>query len=101
MSLYQLCYSVGDAFEGVVFLEARSHGAALSAAEREGIAPGGDCHVIELHPDDARVIPSGFISRLLGADAIAELERILMSRLQKKPAAPSTRRRAGALRARA
>jgi hypothetical protein len=101
MSLYQLCYSVGDAFEGVVFLEARSHGAALWAAKQEGIAPNADCHVIELHPDDARVIPSGFIGRLLGVDELAELERILMSRLHRKPAAPSARRRTRGLRARA
>lgn len=53
MGLYQLCYSVGGAFAGIIFLEASSLGAALWRAERAGIAPGADCDVLELHPDDA------------------------------------------------
>jgi hypothetical protein len=94
MGLYQLCYTVGGAFEGVLFLEAGSHGAALWQADREGIAPGDECDVIELHPDDARAIPEEFIGRLLNEDDATELERTLIAGMRKKPAAPSVRRTA-------
>jgi hypothetical protein len=80
MGLYQLCFSVGGAFEGIIFLEASSLGAALWRAERAGIAPGGgECDVLELHPDDARIIPERFIGRLLNRDEIAILERTLIA----------------------
>jgi hypothetical protein len=93
MGLYQLCYSVGGAFEGVVFLEAGSPGAALWQAERDGVAPSSECDALELHPDDARTIPDRFIGRLLGKDEVTDLERILIAGLRKKPAAVSARRR--------
>jgi hypothetical protein len=93
MGLYQLCYSVGGAFEGVVFVEAGSLGAALWEAARDGIAPSTECDAIELHRDDARMIPEKFIGRLLREDEVTDLERILIAGLPKKPAAHSARRR--------
>ena len=92
MGLYQLCYSVGGAFEGIVFLEASSLGAALWRAERAGIAPGAECDVLELHSDDARIIPEKYIGRLLDRDEVADLEHILIAGSPKKPATTSVRR---------
>jgi hypothetical protein len=68
MRLYQLCFRVGGAFEGALFIEASSVGAALWEAARAGLDPGGECDGIELHPDDARAIPRKFFGRLLDAD---------------------------------
>ena len=92
MGLYQLCYRVGGAFEGVVFVEASSLGAALWQADRQGLDPGGECDGIELHPDDAEAIPRKFIGRLLGEDEVADLGRILLAGICKRPPAPSVRR---------
>jgi hypothetical protein len=92
MGLYQLYYRVGGAFEGVIFLEASSLGAALWRAEQAGIAAGAECDVLELHPDDARIIPEKYIGRLLDRDEVADLERILIAGSPKKPAATSERR---------
>ncbi len=72
MGLYQLSYRVGGAFEGVAFVEASSLGAALWQADRQGLDPGGECDGIELHPDDARVVPRKFIGRLLRKDELAD-----------------------------
>jgi hypothetical protein len=92
MGLYQLYYSVGGAFEGIIFLEASSLGAALWRAERAGIASGAECDVLELHSDDARVIPEKYIGRLLDRDEVADLEHILIAGSPKKPATTSVRR---------
>ena len=79
LALYQLCYSVGGAFAGIIFLEASSLGGALWRAERAGIAPSAECDVLELHPDDARIIPEKYIGRLLDRDEVADLEHILIA----------------------
>jgi hypothetical protein len=75
-----------------VFVDASSLGAALWQANRQGLDPGGECDGIELHPDDARAIPRKFIGRLLGEDEAADLERIVLAGIRKKPPAPSVRR---------
>ncbi len=93
MRVYQLCFRVGGAFEGVLFIEASSLGAALWEAERSGIDPGGECDAIELHADDAQAIPRKFIGRLLDEDELTELERVLLAKMRKRPPAPSIRRR--------
>ena len=93
MRLYQLCYRVGGAFEGALFIEASSLGAALWEAERAGLHLGDDCDGIELHPDDARLIPREFIGRVLGQDELVEFERVLLANMHKRPPAPSIRRR--------
>jgi hypothetical protein len=92
MGLYQLCYRVGGAFEGVAFVEASSLGAALWQADRQGLDPGGERDGIELHPDDARLIPRKFIGRLLGEDEVADLDRVLCADIRKRPPAQSVRR---------
>jgi hypothetical protein len=89
MGLYQLCYRVGSAFEGVVFLEATSLGAALWQAERDGIAPSSECDALELHPDDARIIPQRFVEQLLREEEVSELERILIAGHRSNPCVDS------------
>ncbi len=91
-SLYSLCYRIGGSYEGVVLLEADSLPAAVLRAELVLLYPGGECEGHALSPDDARVIPGKFIGRLLDEIEFADLERILVANVRKKPAAPSVRR---------
>jgi hypothetical protein len=101
MGLYQLYYRAGDAFAGVIFVEANSLGNAPWRADRTGLDPGGECHCIELHSDDADGIPRSFIGRLLDQDEVSELERIMVACIPKKAPAPSVRRFAARPRRRA
>jgi hypothetical protein len=101
MGLYQLYYRAGDAFAGVIFIEANSLGDALWRADRTGLDPGGECHCIELHADDADGIPRSFIGRLLNQDEVSELDRIMVACIPKKGSVPSVRRLAARGRRRA
>jgi hypothetical protein len=76
MSLYWLCYRVGESFEGVAIVEATSLPEAQRRAEVEG-------H--EINAVDVRAIPRRFMRRRLGEDEVTDLEHILVSRMPKKP----------------
>ena len=91
-SLYWLCYRVGGCFEGLLLIKAHSLTAARLRADVEGLDPGGECEAREMHPDDARAVPKRFIGRVLDEEEVADLERILVAAMKKKPAAPSVRR---------
>jgi hypothetical protein len=94
-SLHWLCFRVGGCFEGLLLIEAHSLQAARMHADLSGLDPGGECEGRELHPDDARAIPRRFIGRLLDEDEVADLERILVAAMHKKPRAASVRRASG------
>ena len=92
MGLYRLVYSFGGAFDGVLLVEANSVGAALWQAHGEELDPGSDCHCVEVDPEDARNIPLEFIGHLLDQDEAAELDRMMVERMPKRPPVPSVRR---------
>jgi hypothetical protein len=84
-----LCYRVDGEFKGLVLLEAESRAHASVRAELEDLSPGGDCEIYEVGPDEAQSIPGRFIGVALGPEAVAELERVIVESIPKKPSAPS------------
>jgi hypothetical protein len=99
-SLYWLCYRVGGSFKGLVLLVAESRDDAWMRAELEDLSPGGDCESCEVGTEEAKIIPSKFIGKLLGKDEVAELEKIVLTNTPKKPpslwpVSDAQRRRAG------
>src|SRR5580704_4048911 len=89
-SMYRLSYRVGGAFKGVVVVEGSSIGPAIERADQE--LTGWACEAEPINPDEASAIPREFIGRLLDEGEAAELERILVERMQKRPPAPSVHR---------
>src|SRR5215470_20380271 len=89
-ALYWLCYRVNGTFNGLVLLEADSEFAARMRAELEDLSPGGDCQSYEIGAAEAATIPAKFVGSRLGRDEVAELERVVLADMPKKPPAPST-----------
>ena len=87
-SMYRLSYRVGGAFKGVVVVEGSSIGPAIERADQE--LAGWACEAEPINPDEASAIPREFIGRLLDEGEAAELERILVERMPKRPPAPSS-----------
>src|SRR5262245_37481922 len=89
MQLFWLCYRVDGEFKGLVLLEAESRAHAFVRVELENLNPGGDCESYEIGSDEAQAIPSRFMGVVLGGEAVAELERVIIGSIPKKPSAAS------------
>jgi hypothetical protein len=89
--MYRVTYRVGERSEGILIVEDHELSQALKPA---GHDPDSEWEICAepIGRAEASAIPKNFIGHLLDEDEAAELNRIMVAHIPKKPPAPSVRR---------
>jgi hypothetical protein len=89
--MYRVSYRLGERFEGVLIVERSEIGKAIERADLD-LCSGWSIQAEPVSREDAALIPKRFIGRLLDEHEAAELDRVMVASIPKKPPAPSARR---------